>query len=484
MIHALKHTAIRIWLTILIGSLISLVGLTSIQLPLGLEWAFALAAPVFVAVFFAIGWLFNRSGIRLVQRLINEASVWERAGKTVQAEKLLRKAVAVFDSFLISPFNKERRARGLTGHMARFYLTQTDIEPEAESAILAYLKARPQDQAVAEAWLQRLESKDRDPNTYEDLLFSLGRTHKNNPAIQTLIARRYLSTGQTDFHALQAYRRFMENTQPMDDPMIIHMAELFFKKRHLDGWAMQAYLAAYKRDRKRGHLIQGIAACLHGTQSTHEDSKHFQEARALISGIDKTSLRKMISEFKPATPPSRKPKTHPKTRWIQRVNTVTLSTAQTLITGMASGLSWSVKILTGAYDRLRAYQRLKPILRWCAVGLALGGLVILVINTATYLIQTRSESPKIESPPVPVVTDPYTLQVAAYLKTEHAEKYVAQLKSLGLEAYWTEAQGSKRKWYQVRLSHFADKASARAYGDTLKTKGIIDDFYVANYQNP
>jgi cell division protein FtsN len=83
-----------------------------------------------------------------------------------------------------------------------------------------------------------------------------------------------------------------------------------------------------------------------------------------------------------------------------------------------------------------------------------------------------------------VITDPYTLQVAAYLKTEHAEKYVAQLKSLGLDAYWTEAQGAKSKWYQVKLSHFADKASALAYGDTLKAKGIIDDFYVANYQRP
>ena len=328
MIHALKHTAIRIWLTILIGSLIALAGLPSIQLPLRLEWAFGLAAPVFVAVFYAIGWLFNRSGMKLVQRLINEASVWERAGKTDQAEKLLRKAVAVFDSFLISPFHKERHARGLTGHMARFYLTQTDIEPEAENAILAYLKARPQDQAVAEAWLQRLESRDRD-TTYEDLLFSLGKTHKDNPTIQTLIARRYLSTGRTDFQALQTYRRFMENTHAMDGSMVIRMAELFFKKRRLDAWAMQAYLAAYKLDRKKGHLIQGIAACLHETQAAREDSKQYHEARVLISGIDKTSLRKMIAEFKPVTPLSKKSETPPKARWMQRVNTATLHSSNT-----------------------------------------------------------------------------------------------------------------------------------------------------------
>ncbi len=118
------------------------------------------------------------------------------------------------------------------------------------------------------------------------------------------------------------------------------------------------------------------------------------------------------------------------------------------------------------------------------MSLAGAGLLILVINTASYLMQSKPEPEKVETPPTVVITDPYTLQVAAYLKIEHAEKYVAQLKSLDLDAYWTKAQGAKSKWYQVRLSHFADKASARAYGDTLKAKGIIDDFYVANYQRP
>ena len=313
MIHALKHMAIRLWLTLLIGSLAALAGLQALQMPLGLEWAFALAAPVFVAVFYAIGWLFNRFGLNLVQRLINEASVWERAGKTPQAEKLFRKAVAVFDSFLISPFNKERRARELTGHMARFYLTQTDISPEAGDAIMAYLKMRPEDQAVAEAWLQRLENEDRDPKEFEDLLFSLGKAQSDNPTIQTLIARRYLADRRTDFQALQTYRRFMENNETPDEPMIIHMAELFFEKRRMDAWALQAYITAYKLDRKKRHLIHGIAACLHGTQADSTDSAYLEEAGALLAKIDETALKKMVAGFKPAVSPAEKPETPPKT---------------------------------------------------------------------------------------------------------------------------------------------------------------------------
>ncbi|MCP4625942.1 MAG: SPOR domain-containing protein [bacterium] len=72
--------------------------------------------------------------------------------------------------------------------------------------------------------------------------------------------------------------------------------------------------------------------------------------------------------------------------------------------------------------------------------------------------------------------------VAAYLKPEYARNYVQQLKKRGLDAYWSEAVSGDKKWYQVRVSHFASKQAARDYGQRLKVQGIIDDYYVANYR--
>jgi len=110
------------------------------------------------------------------------------------------------------------------------------------------------------------------------------------------------------------------------------------------------------------------------------------------------------------------------------------------------------------------------------------GVIFFVVNTLEHLIKTKREASP-EKPPVQeVVANRFTIQVAAYLNAEHATRYVEHLKKLGLDAYWKEAQGAKKKWYQVRVSHFPDKASARDYGEALKSKGIIDDFYVANYQ--
>lgn len=459
--------------------------LQALLMPWGLEWAFFLAAPVFVAVFFAIGWLFNRFGLNLVQRSINEAIVWERAGKTFKAEKLFRKAVAVFDSFLISPVNKEKRARALTGHMARFYLTQTTITPEAENAIKAYLKMRPEDHAVAEAWLRHLETNHQDPKELEGLLSSIGKAQSEDPAIQTLIARHCLTKGRTDFQALQSYRRFIESDNSQDESMTLRMAELFFKKRRVDALALQAYITAYKLDRQRRHLIHGIAACAYGTQADSTDSEAVKEARALLSKIDEATLKKIVGKFSPPASPAETAGISPKTSKAKTLAASMLWGFRTSISAITSAVKISTAMSTAAYRRIRRYPKLKSMLGWTAMGLAGAGLALLVINTAAYLIQSRPPaSENIETPSPVVITDPYTLQVAAYLKIEHAEKYVAQLKHLGLDAYWTKAQGAKSEWYQVRLSHFADKDSARAYGDNLKAKGIVDDYYVANYQQP
>ena len=79
---------------------------------------------------------------------------------------------------------------------------------------------------------------------------------------------------------------------------------------------------------------------------------------------------------------------------------------------------------------------------------------------------------------------PFTLQVAAYLKPEHAENYLEELRKQAIDAYVVKAHSNDKTWYQVRIAHFPDKAEALAYGSDLKSKGLIEDFYVAKDQIP
>jgi len=480
MLHAIKHISIRLWLTILLGGLIALLILPVLQKPVGLEWVFALALPVFVVIYFVIGWIFNTTGRQIVRRLVTEADVWERSGNDRQAEKLLHKAVSVCDSFLVSPFKKADRTRGLTGHMARFYLTRSDISPRAQRIIQAYLKIRPQDQDVAEAWVQYLTRQDTFRKEQETLLYRIERAQSNRPDIQAAIAQLYLNAGRADFEALQTYRRLVESKQKIGKSVLIRMAELLLQHKRIDAWAVRVYLAAHRLNPKHRQYISGMAACLHWAPEVDTGSAVFNKVRALLADFDETTIEKMRTSFKPVKKATSQPQ---KNRYQLLAGTLLplwRASANSIVV-IPARLHSAVSAL---FQRMRGYPNFKPLLRWTVVSLVGIGLAVFVVNTARHLLQTRSTPEEIETPQVVEITDPFTLQVAAYLKNEHAEKYVQHLKTQGLDAYWTVAQGATRKWYQVRVSHFPDKDSARAYGEDLKAKGIIDDFYVANYQRP
>ena len=119
----------------------------------------------------------------------------------------------------------------------------------------------------------------------------------------------------------------------------------------------------------------------------------------------------------------------------------------------------------------------------------IGGLVLcaiaLIFNTAGHLIKPPAPPPApSQTVAVPIEPAPYTLQVAAYLKPEHADRFIKILKTRGYEAYRVEAQSQAKIWYQVRIGHFPTKAAARTQGQQLKSEAVIEDFYVANYQRP
>jgi hypothetical protein len=109
-----KHMATRIWLTVIFGGLASLWVLPAFQGRIGLEWALVPVAFIILMAFLLSGWASNRWGVSTVERLLREASVFERDGMVSEAETAFRRAVAVFDSFLISPLVKKQKAGALT----------------------------------------------------------------------------------------------------------------------------------------------------------------------------------------------------------------------------------------------------------------------------------------------------------------------------------------------------------------------------------
>jgi hypothetical protein len=484
MLSFLKHISVRIWLTVLIGGVVCLWVLPSFQAQIGLQWVLLPVVLILVTAFLLIGWVSNRWGLGSVERLIHEAGVYERDGMVTQAEKRFRRAMAVFDSFLISPLVKKQKTDALTARVARFYLARARKTYDSEMFLVSYLQSNPQDEEVAENWVQQVESRGGLKEEHQDLAYLIGSAQPKNRTIQSVLARFFLTLERTDFPALQTYRRVLAADQPFPVDFLKDLAGLFLRERRADEWALAIYLRAIEASDHRPEILKGIAACVRWISLTDRNKPLLKEAYAYLDGIDPAEIKKMSAGFKPpvplADPQAVQRSIQKRPSFLQTTGAV----LQTFYEDVSALPVWIFRQLRTAARWSRQSRKSRQVF----TGILLVGLsaavVVLVINTVGHLVKT--ETPvvqKIEKAPEKI-TDPFTLQVAAYLKPVHAKKFVENLKKQDLDAYWREAISADKKWYQVRVSHFPDKKSARDFGESLKAKGIIDDYYVANFVAP
>jgi hypothetical protein len=476
----LRHLSFRIWLAVFLGGLVNLSVLPLIQYRIGLEWILLPVTAVLILIYVGTGWVLNRWAQGAVDHLVVEAGSYERDGMNLEAEDTFQRAAAVFDSFLISPFVKHKASGALGARMARFYLASGTRSQASEDFVVAYLHANPQDEEVAEQWLHQIESQGGLKEAHQELALQIGSSHPDNDYIQSTLARFYLLLERTDFPALQAYRRAIEGDEPLSDEFADELARFFLKEKRVDEWALEVYLQALEHGEDRAEYLKALAACASWIPATARNKHLLQAASQHLAGIDENTLNKMRAGFRPAVSPP--PKLRPKTVSRIKPGEVLVSTLQTMYRYPGSFVRWignQIRLTIALIQSSRKARRALAGFVLACLSLAIGGLVV---NTVGHLVTIEKIVDKNPEPAVEVTTDPFTLQVAAYLKHEHAKRFVQHLKQQGLDAYWTEAVRGEKRWFQVRLSHFASKKSARDYGQALKSKGIIDDYYVANYR--
>lgn len=479
-ISFLRHTAFRIWAAVLLGGLASLAVLPFLQAHLGLESNVLISALVLLIFFLAAGWASNRWALRKANRLMSEAGAFERDGMYLEAEEAFQRAMALFDSFMISPLVRRKRSVTLGARIARFYLARSRRDQTSEDFLAAYLNANPKDGEVAQHWLHQVESRGGLREEHQELASRIGEAQPENKYIQRTLARFYLLVERTDFPALQTYRRICAANDPVPPEFSAELARLFLKEKRADEWALGIYLQALAHNDDQAGLLRGLAACVRWMPATESNRHRLQAARQYLQDIDANTLKNMAADFNPPVPP----KPVPKVRRRIRPSVVLADAARNLsyLKGPMLRIVKHIKQAAGVALHSRKFRRVLTGVLLSGLALGIGGLAV---NTVRHL--KVAESPPAEKeaePPISIITDPFTLQVAAYLKPEYAKDYVRELKNRGLDAYWSEAVRGEKRWYQVRLSHFATKQSARDYGERLKSEGIIDDYYVANYRRP
>ncbi len=531
-----RHLAVRLWVTLLIGGLLCLALLPSWQNTLGLASIYLPVVAVFALCFLCLGWMMNRIGLAMVQRQVSEAAVWERAGMSLEAENAFERAKAVYDGFWLSPLQRSRSAEWLSKRLARFYLAQATLGRKDHAMVLSYLGAHPEDEAVAVAWLEAAIGRERHSPQEQEIAARMGDALEANDQVQRLLMQLYLSDRRVDFEALQTYRRVWQQHGRLPDSIIRSLSGVLLSESIINDWALAVYLRGYALGDP--HCLEGIAA---GERllSPNTDNRHdLAAAQEILSVLDEVQRRKLIRPFETKAParelPSRTTKPVPTAkpafadpepadnekfelgRWTEeeleeeppaplepRKERVRMLVAvfwrsckalgvhlrcygSLSIRAIWRGAVWScVALKPLAQEGMKKWHHSAALRRGAAYA-ALGAiaLALIVIGWRSFSRESvPAEAPittAIEATPTPV-TDPFTIQVAAYLKPEDAQRFVEQLKQQQIDAFWNKATSANRTWYQVKVSHFATREDARSYGQLLKSKGVIDDFYVSNF---
>ena len=484
MLSFFKHMAARLWLTLFVGGAASLWVLPSFQDRIGLEWTPLPVMLIMAAAFLLIGWISNRWGLSTVQSLIHEAGLFERDGMVAEAENRFQRALAVFDSFLISPAAKKQKAIPLRARIARFYLASASKSDDVEAFLVSYLYANPRDEEVAESWIQHVANRGGLREEHQELAYRIGRAQPKNRTIQSILARYYLMLERTDFPALQTYRRVLGDDRQISAEFLDDLAALFLQERRADEWALEIYLRAIEQGDHRSAISRGIAACVRWIPPGDRNQPLLHKAYGHLKGLDPAEIKKMSAGFKS---PVESPTKSDEPRSLQTRSSFFKTAGavlQTFYEDITAAPLWVLRLIGSGLRRAVQSTRSRRVLAGLLVAGLAAAVVAMVINTVTHLVKVEKPAPLNAEKAPEVITDPFTLQVAAYLKPVYAQKYVEQLKKQDLDAYWREAISADKKWYQVRIAHFPDKKTARDFGESLKARGIIEDYYVANYIAP
>lgn len=478
----------RLWVTAFLGAIIGMLLLPWWQRLWGVDWLMAPAAVMMAAIFIALGWGMNRMGSYFITQQLKEAAVWERAGLIPETRSAFEQAAALFDSFWLSPARRKSDYFRISNRMARFYLGRPVLDAYSRSVLAAHLKSYAHDDAVAEGWLSHmLGIQEIFPEEYEAAA-SVGEALQDFPKIQWGLFQFYLKDGQTDFNALKVYRRICQQKSSLSEVGLSKLSRLLLDHAMLNDWCLRIYLKTY--DTSRPECVEGLAAAVRWLPETVDNAADLAAAKKMVADLPQDRmdyLTRRFNKYSEMQLPGSQTSRRAPVNYAAGVDSLRRR-ATVLVRLAGRGSQGAIQSIYGFSRGVVVLLRQSGRFRKACIA---GGVCFLMAWMGILAWRSRQNGPEenvpLGTPPVveqlaPIVTDPFTIQVAAYLNPDDAKSYVEMLKGKGLDAFRTQATSARRVWYQVKVSHFPTKAQARQYGDQLKSKGLIDDFYVANYQ--
>ncbi len=419
MIWVLKNISVHLWITTLFA-----IPLSFYLLP-GLAGFFPGINPLIsgvvtiAGVVVIISFLMDLTAKKIITNLIKEGHVWERSGIFNKADKNYTKALRIYDTFLLWPFASKRTAQRISGAIAKFNLNSSVENENFKLGTLVYLKINPADRDIVHLWLTRLRKSSIVTTFEQEVLSMLAQRYYSDKILSIVILDIFLGLEREDFTAKKLYQ------QILSDPELRH------------GYGKK------------------IEALIGKPEDTFQKEVSFQS-------FEKKPVRKVEIGKK-----------------VHVITKKGVSFLQSLWSFVGKSLSSLISSAARVYTYIKQNDKIQFYLKAGFLTVISCLLLFFMVSTISHIFQSKTIEEKKIKMPIQLFK-PFTIQVAAYLKPEYAQRYVGILKKKEIDARIKKVYGGGKTWFVVRVSEFIDKKSATAYGQKLKEQKIIDDFFVNN----
>ncbi len=434
MIWILKNISVHLWITTLFAIPLSFYILPGVTRFFPGINSLITAFITLTGIAVIISFLMDLTIRKIVTGLLKEGQAWERTGILNKAQKNYIKALRIYDTFLLWPFSAKKTALKISSAIAKFNLNSPDSHYLDDNlnfklSVLVYLKMNPADKDIAQLWLTRLRKSSIVTSFEQEILSTLAQKYYDDKILSILILDIFLGLERKDFTAKKLYQHVLQEPE-FNDRYVAKIEALIGKPEEIIHDKVSFLLPS----NKFGKISVRKNAIQIGSQIRNKANQIVEKSLVCLKHI-----------------------------WVF----------------IGSVLSFLILSVVKAYTFIKDHEKLQFYLKAGFLIIVSVLLLFFMVSTISHIF--KSSTTEKEKVKIPIqVSKPFTIQVAAYLKQKHAQRYVDILKKKEIAARIKKIDGGGKTWFVVRVSEFTDKKSAAAYGQKLKKEKIIDDFFVNN----
>ena len=409
-----------------------------------------IVAMLFVALLPPVSYTLTREGLRRFNFLHDRGKTLVDAGQEEAVHEVFSLILGVMRSGLLSRARQESLRRHLLRSYFPFYAEHPEWEYFQQQLLVAMREGvRPEEAYhVLKAFVLNQKKLTLDvANLAEELL----DYDPEDETLPTFFVQHFLDEKKTHYRAEFFYGRYLAKDGPLRDDILTLCLPKVLAHNRKDDFAAWCYVRAF--DQERPEQAQARAALYR----VWEEYRKLQRHDALSKHVALCAARLSAQEMAEWRAP------------------------QTLVVPRKSALQFGEQ---WGYAVRQAWWDLRSLLRGQKKLLLLGGGALAVLLSILLFWpngSTTSDTKPTAATALPDTTRYFSLQVGALKTKRSAEAAVKALQRRKLAAYVLEPQ-SARGWYRIRVGKYPSAVRARVSADSLRALGLIEDFFVTNYE--